>query len=554
MAASIFSFALAGCGATSSGAAPAPPVENDGGGAPVVQNLGERIFIDTRFSEFFFEHMTGVNDPLASGDPVVATTQTANGPVAGPFAGQSINCRSCHFVTEFTGTPLGNRTYSDFTDHSPIPRVMQGFDHTPRNAMQMVGTFAPHSGPQFLHFDGEFVDGADLVKQTMTGRNFGWTPDQNSAAIHHIANIIRNDNGNNFPSKTYTDGLSYATVFTGTDPTIPQSSLLQAQFRVDVATATDDEIVNAVCEAVSQYAQGLMFKQDEFGRYYASPYDVFLNLNHLPVQPRAGQTKQQYNAELLKDVKGLGSGAIFVTTGSYAYHSQPFQFGATEMQGLIIFLSAATNATDGSQHAGNCAACHQAPDFTDFSFHNTGVAQDEYDAVHGAGAFMALDVPNLSQRNANYDAYLPVTTSHPDASETFRHRADSDPQHADLGLWNIFLNPDRPNPQSAIAQVMCPANTDCTSDAGKDAVLSTTLARFKTPMLRDLEDSAPYLHNGTRARFNDVVEFYINSSGLAHEGKLRNAPPEFSAMSIGSSDIQALAAFLASLTEDYDDA
>jgi cytochrome c peroxidase len=74
------------------------------------------------------------------------------------------------------------------------------------------------------------------------------------------------------------------------------------------------------------------------------------------------------------------------------------------------------------------------------------------------------------------------------------------------------------------------------------------------PMLRDLEDSAPYFHNGSKLLFSDVVQFYVRSSALARAGNLRNAPPEFEDMSLSDSDVAAVAAFLASLTEDYDDA
>jgi len=72
-------------------------------------------------------------------------------------------------------------------------------------------------------------------------------------------------------------------------------------------------------------------------------------------------------------------------------------------------------------------------------------------------------------------------------------------------------------------------------------------------VLRDLEDSAPYFHNGSGLTFNDVVNFYINSSQLGHAGLLRNAPPEFANMSLAPQDVAALVAFLQSLTEDYDD-
>jgi cytochrome c peroxidase len=73
------------------------------------------------------------------------------------------------------------------------------------------------------------------------------------------------------------------------------------------------------------------------------------------------------------------------TYGAFQYHNQPFAFGAAEIAGLKIFLSAANNGPTGSPHAGNCAACHLAPNFTDFRFHNTGVSQEEYDAVNDPG-------------------------------------------------------------------------------------------------------------------------------------------------------------------------
>ena len=538
--------------ACSSGVAPSFKIENEVG-APAEQNIGERLFVETRFAQYFAANMTGVNDPLGVGDPVVQQVQTMNGPLPGPFAGESINCRSCHFVVEFQGVPgAGNRTYADFIDHSPIPRPMNGFTATPRNAMQMVGSLQPHTGPTFLHFDGEFATPEDLVATTLTGRNFGWAPDEFQQAEAHIATIIRGDDGNNTPAAEYGCNLTYAKIFLGTDPAIPADCLLPPQYRLDVSTASDDEIVQDIAKLIAQYMDGLLFKQDAYGRYIGSSYDVFLRINHLPVQPIAGETPAEYDQRLLQEVNAL-SNPIWVdgTYGHFQYHAQPFQFGAQELQGLKIFLTAATNATDSSQHAGNCAACHIAPNFTDFQFHNTGVSQEEYDVANGAGAFLALSIPNLATRNQNYNAYLPVTQNHPNATETFRHPAvGGSPQFADLGLWNVYLNPDMPNPQPNLSSLVCAISQNCAVDQG----LATTIARFKTPTLRDLEDSAPYFHNGSRLRFPDVVNFYINMSQLARAGLMRNAPPEFQSMSISQADVDALAAFLASLTEDYDDA
>lgn len=68
---------------------------------------------------------------------------------------------------------------------------------------------------------------------------------------------------------------------------------------------------------------------------------------------------------------------------------------------------------------------------------------------------------------------------------------------------------------------VCAAGKDCTVDHG----LASTIAQFKTPVLRDLEDSAPYFHNGSAVTFNDVIEHYIAMSALARAGRIRNAPP-----------------------------
>ncbi|MFP5230690.1 MAG: hypothetical protein ACLGXA_23990 [Acidobacteriota bacterium] len=540
--------AVAGCGSSD---APQFPAEADA--TPPADSIGEALFLDTRFSQYFATHMTGVNDPLAVGDPVVNQVQTMNGPLPGPFAGQSINCRSCHFVTEFEGVPgAGNRTYADFTTRSPIPRPLNGFDRTQRNAMQMVGSLQPHSGPVFLHFDGEFSGAVDLIESTITGRNFGWAPTERPQAVAHIVRVIREDNGSGQLAADRLAGLSYATLFLGTDAGIPGNLRLPASQRIDVTKASDQQILDEVALCISMYMKDLRFQHDEYGRYIGSPYDVFLRVNHLPVQPRAGQSVAAYNQKLYGLVVALKN-PVWVTEadGSFKYHDQTFSFGATALAGLKIFLKQAQNAMDGSQHAGNCAACHMPPDFTDFKFHNTGVSQDEYDTTHGVGAFMALAIPGLAERNMHYDLYLPVTPNHPNATERFRRAAEvSHPEYADLGLWNIDLNPDKPNPQAALQSVVCAAGADCSVDHG----LAHTIAEFKTPTLRDLEDSAPYFHNGSRMSFEEVVEFYINSSGLARAGELRNAPPEFAAMSIRADDLQALVAFLKSLTEDYDDA
>jgi hypothetical protein len=67
------------------------------------------------------------------------------------------------------------------------------------------------------------------------------------------------------------------------------------------------------------------------------------------------------------------------------FHTKLFEFGATELAGLKIFLretSTPPTASPADMAAGligNCLACYAAPNFTDFKLHNTGVVQREYD-------------------------------------------------------------------------------------------------------------------------------------------------------------------------------
>jgi hypothetical protein len=397
---------MAGC------VGPPPPEDFD----PPEQSIGERLFLETRFAEYFAANMTDINAPLAVGDPVVAQVQNVNGgPMPGPFIGQSINCRTCHFVDEFQGVPnAGNRTYADFTTRSPIPLPMNGFTLTPRNATQMVGSLQKHTGPTFLHFDGEFATPQDLVRGTLTGRNFGWAPDQFQQALAHIARVIREDNGKGALASNYGKFFRRHDVSWHREAHARAVPAAPPQYRLDVASASDQQILDTVAALISQYMESLLFQQDQHGRYIGSPYDVFLKINNLPRQPDPGESDPQYMTRLAQAIAALPN-PKFVDgkLGKFQFHAQPFTFGATELAGLKIFLATANGAVDGSQHAGNCAACHVPLNFTDFRFHNTGESQEEYDAAIGAGAFAALAIPSLATRAANYDAYLPASANHP---------------------------------------------------------------------------------------------------------------------------------------------
>lgn len=537
---------------------------------PAEVAIGERLFLETRFAEFFAANATDVNQPLASGDPAVDTTQTRDGSLPGPFAGQSMNCRACHLVDEQLGvTGGGMRTYADFARRSPIPARSDGRTTAPRNSPSLVNASLPRPGGVILHLDGEFGSREDLVRATLTGRNYGWLPNEGVAATAHIARVIREDDGTGALAQQF--GGAYRDVFLGDDVVVPADFVLPDEYRIDVERATDAEILDAVASLISAYLEQLVFSQDEDGLFDGSPYDEFLRVNRLPRAPQRKETARAYTARLRKAVHKLRR-PVFVNDGPFAFHARDRRFGPLELRGLEIFLEPAPKRLREKQlergGIGNCASCHFAPAFTDFGFHNTGVSQREYDAIHGEGRFGEFAFPSLEARNADPNAWLPASPQHPHAREPFRAPADvADPNRTDLGVWNMVGNPDLPDLQPHLLSALCRQAIErkdravLASAHGSEhpgipcrtaMLLERAVARFKTPGLRDLSHSAPYMHNGAVDALEDVVGFYRQVAARARGGSLRNGAPELSGIALLDDDVAPLAAFLRSLDEDYD--
>ena len=116
--------------------------------------------------------------------------------------------------------------------------------------------------------------------------------------------------------------------------------------------------------------------------------------------------------------------------------------------------------------------------------------------------------------------------------------AKDKPGRTDLGLWNVFANPDYPLAQPALRRLL---NGDARPQP--DAILlPRTIGLFKTPSLRGLAFSGPYLHNGRKDTLEEVIELYIRMANLAREGKVRNAAPELSGILLKQEDVAPLAA------------
>ena len=75
--------------------------------------------------------------------------------------------------------------------------------------------------------------------------------------------------------------------------------------------------------------------------------------------------------------------------------------------------------------------------------------------------------------------------------------------------------------------------------------LDTARGAFKTPTLRDVALTAPYMHDGSLATLGDVIEFY-DQGGRANP----HLDPDIRPLRLTPEEKRALVAFLRALTGD----
>jgi cytochrome c peroxidase len=505
-----------------------------------VKLVGEKFFRDSRFSQYFFSAGQDVNLPLKKGDRVTEILEVLNGTIPNPYQGQAVSCAACHFIDQVSKVENGgNRAYNDFAPRSLLPPREDARNRSARNSPTMVDSIG--RGTYFLHHDGEFSSARELIRSAFTGRNMGWLPGEQALASKHIVRVIREDNGS-FPTDTDLAGFSYAQLLAGQN-SIPEAFLLPVEHQIQVHEATDEELLSGFVAIMVGYLSSLTFEKDSDGFHSGSPYDLFLKKNGLPRAAKAGEDAASYKRRL-KELLFSRWEFNWVTDADrkFQLHRQKFEFGQRELEGLRVFMT-----------RGQCVQCHSPPDFTDRLFHNTGISQKDYESVHGAGTFERLVVPTLPNRQLRYDLHLPATTKHPRALETFRRfPIPADRRIADLGVWNIFLNPDMPSPQNELRASLCLSfQVDCNM-SDEESLLQLSIAAFRTPTIRNLGQSAPYFHAGSVERIEDIVRYYIMAGEKARKGRIRNADPRLRLIALDETDVASLTAFLKSLNEDYD--
>lgn len=378
------------------------------------------------------------------------------------------SCSDCHL---FDQDPQGMRAFTDFLNRSWVSSRAQD---RRRLGLRNSPTIFDVADMPRLHHDGEFGSLEDLVKGTISGRVMGWLPGEQEQAFDRARAVVLNDSG----AESYRDQF-------------------KAAFGVDIGKLSRDEVANLISKALAEFVRTLKTRKD-------SPYDKFIEANGLDSRPAPGEDSKAFGLRLLARIDSLeSSGAIKLTK----------DFNAMQLRGMKVFFNPET---------GNCVACHTPPLFTDFSFHNLGVSQLDYDRVHGEGKFALLAIPDAA------------TARRP--SPRFRENPSKDrPGEVDLGFWN-FVDLKRSSLRRA--------------GESDDIFLRRMIATFKTPTLRNLAYSQPYFHDGSIATLEETLAEMIRLSRMARAGRVREGDEELAKIRIDEAEIAPLVAFLNSLNED----
>lgn len=201
-----------------------------------------------------------------------------------------------------------------------------------------------------------------------------------------------------------------------------------------------------------------------------------------------------------------------------------------QKNGLSLFLG-----------KGRCSSCHHGAEFT-----NASVNAQSENGPHGLVERMTM----LNGSAGLYDRGFYNIGVVPTAYDI--GIGGTDPWGIPLSFteqYKIYLatgiepkDPFTVDPCSFSTPVD-PSNCSTPPSATERAIVQ---GAFKVPTLRNVELTAPYMHNGSMATLRQVVEFY-NRGGNVSNSELH---PDIRSIGLTSSEIDDLALFMNSLTDD----
>ena len=426
-------------------------------------------------------------------------------PIPGPFAGQGMNCRGCHLVDDAKMTPGGgNRSYADFARHSPIPAREDG--RTTRRATRppLVNATLARGRPFFLHFDGEFPSTVGARRGHAHRTQLRLASRRAGPAVAHMAAVIRGDDGTG-ALRTDFDGGPYRRVLGGHG---------SARSRRISGFAEAVPHRRRPCQRRADPARGGAARR---GLRRIARVRERVAVRPLPREEhpagRAARVRARRTdyAQRLRHLLAELDEPEFVTSadGAFQLIDQPFAVRRARA-GRAAHLPRPQARQ--LRRVPPAAALHRLR-VPQHRRHAGGLRCDaRRRQLRGARD------PRPATRNADPEPFLPATAAHPHALEPFRAPASADaPGRTDLGMWNIFRNPGLPESaaSSATCGAWCAHRWDRTARAAarRTSSVDAAIGLFKTPGLRTLAQSAPYLHTGAKATVEDVVRFYVTEVG-----------------------------------------
>lgn len=226
----------------------------------------------------------------------------------------------------------------------------------------------------------------------------------------------------------------------------------------------------------------------------SSPFEMGMN-NQKELVDRVSSIAE-YQRQFKKVFKNEGLNLDTISKAIAAYERTLLSGNSA----FDLFMAGSPKAISEAQQRGwqlfkgkaKCIECHthsqSNPFFSDFKFHNTGIA-----ATDSVFAVLIENFTETSRRNN------PTTLAHSDG-------------FSELGRYAITLR-------------------------------SIDVGAFKTPTLRDVELTSPYMHNGSLRTLLDVVRFY-NRGGSANSYLDERMQP----LGLTDREINDLVEFMRSLT------
>lgn len=94
-------------------------------------------------------------------------------------------------------------------------------------------------------------------------------------------------------------------------------------------------------------------------------------------------------------------------------------------------------------------------------------------------------------------------------------------------------------------------NATIDPDSGRYKIneLQELLFAFKTPGIRNVEKTAPYMHNGVYKTLEEVVEFYNKGGGVGIGISLPFQSLPFDSLSLNDKEKKAIVSFMKALTD-----